>query len=122
MRIIVLTMIVFTWFIDASSAQGPGTYDLKGAGIASCGTWTQDRLLGRDSVRASIDEQWVLGFIVGQEYVISADADKNYTINTDSNGIFGWVDNFCQQNPTSQIVDAALNFIEKSNTVIPSGN
>jgi hypothetical protein len=100
-------------------AQRPINYDVKGAGASSCGTWTLDHAQGDVSAAANVDDEWVLGFVVGQELLYADTTHKNYTISTDYNGIIGWIGNYCQQNPVKEIVDAAQNFVLKSNAVSP---
>ena len=33
--------------------------------------------------------------------------------NLDAQAVYGWMDNYCQANPTAQIVDAANEFIRQ---------
>jgi len=103
-------------------AQTSIIYDLKGAGASSCGTWTQDHAQGDDSAVANVDDEWVFGFVVGQELLYADATHKNYTINTDAGGIIGWINNYCQQYPVKKIVDAAQNFVNESNSVISANN
>lgn len=84
-----------------------------GRGSESCATWTAHRKANQ----ALADEQWVLGFVSATGDTVSEDANKNVNINTDADGIFGWIDNYCKANPTDDIATAGDAFWTKSGTV-----
>jgi hypothetical protein len=95
------------------------TYDLRGAGTGSCGTWTSDRAEGADSSDALQDGEWVLGFVSGFEDEEGYSKNENFKITTDYQGIYGWIDNYCRTNPTETISDAAEAFVDNSGSVVP---
>jgi hypothetical protein len=84
-----------------------------GRGSESCATWTADR----KAKKALGDEQWVLGFVSATGDTASADGNKNVNINTDADGIFSWIDDYCKANPTDDIATAGDAFWTKSGTV-----
>lgn len=89
--------------------------DVFGAGADSCGSWTVARQ--NNEVSAGFYEAWVQGYISGTEATLSAWRKKSVAINTDANGIFGWLDNYCQQKPTTNLAAASTAFVV-SNIVI----
>lgn len=73
-----------------------------GAGLESCGTWTKARQ--GDPIERQIVEAWVDGYLAGSN-LGSSRPDALY--GRDANGIYGWMDNYCRNNPLKAIVAAA---------------
>jgi hypothetical protein len=93
--------------VGAGLAAAPAwsaTYSIMGIGSESCGSWTQNR----ESNQALQDEGWVLGFITGLGFASAGTVPAIVT--TDGNGVFGWLDNYCKANPTTDLVTASAAF------------
>jgi hypothetical protein len=78
---------------------------VMGAGIESCGTWVSDRRIP-NSVSASQDAQWALGFLSGIGMMGSGDADPLNDL--DYNAVMVWLDNYCATHPLNKIADAIM--------------
>jgi hypothetical protein len=75
-----------------------------GPGMNYCGTWTTDR---RDNqFLANLNLAWVLGFLAGVGSVGTDDPLNG----VDSDGVRGWIDNYCQAYPIAKIANAAIAF------------
>ncbi len=110
--LLVQIVVVQPWASANAYAQ---TYSVTvlGDGLASCGTWTNDRKQNLSDG----DEEWVEGFITSEELDVTRQFKENVTINTDTGGIFGWLDNYCQANPTVNLGVATVAFLAESNTL-----
>lgn len=97
----VAVIAVALMLIGAPEAAG---FTTGGLGTASCGAWTSAR---RDR-EARGYEQWVLGFLSGIGY--AADEEEDPLQGTDSDGVWAWMDNYCQANALAKIVDAGKAF------------
>lgn len=100
-----LFTIVVAIGLSNANAQ---TMTLIGGGRNSCGTWTSDRQ--KNEVQAYFLQEWVDGYLSGMEDIVSLSMKKNIQINTDANGIYGWLDNYCRQNPTVNLIGASAAF------------
>jgi hypothetical protein len=77
-----------------------------GVGIDySCERWAADRR--QDGVTARQDEQWVLGYL--SAVADWSDLDPLHGI--DRQGVWAWMDNYCQANPLVKITEAASAFV-----------
>jgi hypothetical protein len=85
------------------SHSKPSAYHTDiGKGVESCGTWTADRRI--DYGRSILgDEQWVLGYLSGFGFSGVHDPLNHL----DAEAVYGWVDNFCRENPLKRMIDAA---------------
>jgi hypothetical protein len=119
---LITTLMVLS--IEAADAQSTPasslTYTNLGVGTHSCGSWVADKQA--DAATSSIteflgDQQYVLGYIVGLEEFIGNATSKNMIINTDVNGVVGWIDNYCMAHPVVTITDAAQAFALSSGTI-----
>jgi hypothetical protein len=85
------------------SARGPLIEEsiFIGVGTGSCGTWTAAR---RDR-RALLYEQWILGFLSGEgaASAVLADGRDNPLNGMDAEGVWAWIDTYCQVHPLDQI-------------------
>jgi hypothetical protein len=88
-----------------------------GAGASSCGTWEVDRT--SNEFTASHDLSWVLGFVTGIESAKASDLNSGLLVDTDANGIAGWIDNFCKANPTASIYAASAAYTETAHPFDP---
>jgi hypothetical protein len=82
-------------------------FKIIGAGVDSCGTWMADRHHPR-SPDALQDEQWVLGFLSGVGYEGGEGVDPLNDM--EANGVWAWIDNYCQAYPIETITTAAKAF------------
>lgn len=104
--------VVFVTLFVSFPAMGQ-TFSVMGEGNESCGTWIVDR----EANQASNEQSWVLGFKSGANELGMFASNKSISITTDSNGAFGWIDNYCRANPTKEVVDAAGQFWAYSGTI-----
>ena len=79
---------------------------LEGAGFRSCGDWTVDRA-AVDQSTSQVEESWVQGFLSAVGWAGVADP----LAETDENGVFGWIDNYCRENPVNNLEAAAIAFV-----------
>jgi len=88
-------MITVAVLMMTETAVAQPTYTSIGS---SCGTWIAMR---RDR-RALGGEQWVLGFLSGVGFLGVADG-WNLLKGVDANGVWAWIDNYCQANPLKDL-------------------
>ena len=100
MRLICSALIVLGVFVATPTIAD---YHAYGAGLKSCGTWTQKRK-SKDWYEAG---QWVLGYITAYGYY-GSDNLKD----VEAPGMAAWLDNYCQQNPLESIETATQKLIE----------
>jgi hypothetical protein len=99
---------------DAAAAH---TSQIIGSGVSSCGAWTANRRefapgrpITQGSQNALQEMQWVLGFLSGIGNI--SDASTDPLNNMDADGVWAWIDNYCQAHPLEHIVAAAKAFFE----------
>jgi hypothetical protein len=109
-----LILTVLTVLLGAGSADAQG-YHLAGSGAFSCGSWTAYRHEYRQSglvTQGSQSEQqaaaWVLGFLSGIGAVHQNGDDPLDGV--DGEGVWAWIDNYCQAHPVENIGLAAAAF------------
>jgi hypothetical protein len=90
------------------SAYAAGTIEVMGAGAKSCGSWVSDR----SNNAAWTDGSWVLGYVTAEEEDSSMAETGSVSVNTDADGLFGWLDDYCRANPTESIHQAAAALIQ----------
>jgi hypothetical protein len=112
MRLLICAFLVLSTFLTSHRAFSQ-TFTVLGFGNESCGTWNIDR----QSDEAIGDEAWVLGFVSASNAALMGSTKKNVTITTDMNGVFGWIDNYCKNNPTNNLTTATEAFWVDSATV-----
>lgn len=84
-------------------AQTSPTFPILGDGNESCGSWSADRRANQ----SVDDQQWVLGYITAANGITMYATKHSTKMNTDNDGVFGWIDNFCEKNPTYNLWQAA---------------
>jgi hypothetical protein len=99
-RWVVLLLIFYPVICDAR--PGPGGYMIVGPGAVSCANWTK---LRRDVVLSTPIVTWVQGFLTS--YNLYGPGSHDVTHGKNPDGIPGWIDNYCAQNPLNNIADAA---------------
>lgn len=91
---------VMIWSSVAFAADKSTT--VLGAGVTSCGTWTEHRQ-SDDMSAYMADVNWVLGYLTA----INDASDIDVSDGTDIAGLRAWIDNYCQANPLQPIYQAA---------------
>ena len=103
-------LIVSTTPIDAS---GPGVV-IRDFGIRSCGVWLEVRTTRNEppyDVRFVQAREWISGFLSAHNwYLKPQQGDVAY--NTDREGIYGWLDGYCRENPTAGFIKAIVGLVE----------
>jgi hypothetical protein len=90
---------------------------VMGAGVQSCGTWTVDRMSADLGPAAQVNEAWILGYVTGDIALLAAVENKSVSITTDANGLFGWIDQWCQNNPAQNMTNAIQAFLGTQGSV-----
>jgi hypothetical protein len=92
-----------------SLADASSSYNTLGIGTASCGTWVSARENTQDPQVSYMAESWIEGFLSAAAPVSLGRIQP--LDGMDSDGIFVWIDNFCQENPIKYLSDAVTAFI-----------
>ena len=80
-------------------------YRVHGAGAVSCGTWTTNRAKG--GAVAAVMEAWVQGYVSGINNLQAVnDQVADVAAGTDDNGLFGWLDGYCEAHPIDSTATA----------------
>jgi hypothetical protein len=100
----------FTFIGTVGGSPEERTTAVLGIGNKSCGSWSQ----ARHSIGMMSDmyEGWVAGFLSGANSVLATSEDHIDTleqaeIDTDAQGLWAWVDNYCQAHPLNSVAQAA---------------
>ena len=101
---LILAAVLTTWVTSpARAADASGTISVIGAGLKSCGWWTQMR---REQVDGPAG-QWVFGYLTAiADWVPAA----NPLSGLDADAVDAWMDNYCRSNPLNQLIDAGRTF------------
>jgi hypothetical protein len=78
---------------------------ILGAGVPSCGTWLAART-GTDADARGWMSQWTLGYLSG----VAALSHGDVLQDLDAEGIFYWLDTYCQSRPTQHFYQAVEAF------------
>ena len=95
-----LTRVILVVCLMARPAEAG--YLAIGRGNGSCGAWTTTRR----AQQAQGYEQWILGFLSGVGWQ-GAQSGINPLNGLDANGVWAWLDNYCQVHPLDPLVEAA---------------
>jgi hypothetical protein len=113
MRIFLLLTVLIV--LLTTSAAEVRAYQMIGSGTFSCGSWTASRSAykipgppTRGFQVALQDQAWVLGFLSGIGFV--AANDDNPLDGVDADGVWAWIDNYCQAHPIENVQQAAAAF------------
>jgi hypothetical protein len=115
MLLAALVVVLMNGAADAAE----GKYSIIGVGTGSCGTWTAAR---RDR-RALLYEQWILGFLSGEgaASAVLADGSDNPLNGMDAEGVWAWIDTYCQVHPLDQILRGGQKLgLERDQSSLPS--
>jgi len=99
---------LFLFAAICATTPASASYTLIGAGLASCGTWTQDRK--NRTIDQKQIEQWMLGFLSGVGYTGGTKYDPLHGV--DAPAVLVWIDNYCLANPLKHLSEAAHGFID----------
>lgn len=100
MRALLFGIVLFAAAQLAASAQA---FTYAGDGIDSCGSWTHDR----QEPGGGVAQQWVLGFLAGA----ALEGGPDPLSRTDADGVWAWVDRYCWNNPTDDLMKAMESFV-----------
>ena len=84
-----------------------GKFTTYGQGNESCGEWTAQNKVRRDTHQFT----WVVGFVSGAGF-----ASTRTQKPTDSSGIAAWIDTYCAANPLDSIAKASGNLVVELET------
>jgi hypothetical protein len=106
-RITLLTLVVLIVGAGETRAQ---MVTVLGVGNKSCGAWIAARR-ANDATAYTL-QGWVAGFLSGSNSIIAS--NPAYGIDTlkevaqgDAQGLWTWVDNYCQAHPLNSVATAA---------------
>lgn len=98
---VLVTIALFAASPSAALGQGP---TILGHGNASCAAWTKDAR--QNSWEATVNKSWLVGYPSGHN-AFSNSSYRDVSRNVDAEALFGWMDNYCADNPLSMIAEAA---------------
>jgi hypothetical protein len=85
-----------------------------GAHSILCGTWMKSRAAARSNPRNTLHsnqvETWVGGFVTAYNSYVHPEGD--IARSPDAEGMYAWLDNYCQRNPTTTFYVAVLALVE----------
>lgn len=71
----------------------------------SCGKWTAERAVR--SGQAVQMQSWILGFLTALNLYVPA-TEGNIARTADIEGFYGWLDQYCRENPLNAFTSAAM--------------
>lgn len=101
-----LSRAILTASLMICSARAFGESQMVGLGNQICATWTANPLVTGGV--GLLYQQWIFGFLSG---VSVADPNHNPLSNLDAATITQWFDDYCRDNSTVRLVDAATAFV-----------
>ncbi len=99
---LIAVVVLLSWGQPAAAF----TWTVIGEGYTSCGAWTKSSR--QDGVLHWQRVQWIFGFVTAAAYYTRSDFAKN----TDNDGLLGWIDNYCRDNPLDDISDATVALVK----------
>jgi hypothetical protein len=112
-RIIHILILLTRFFVAGTCVGNTNTdrYTILGQGNQSCGKWIADRR--QDNLAAHTEEAWLLGYLTAYNEWSNDpnDPNANVTKETDADGVFAWMDNFCQSHPVDTIATGSTSLI-----------
>lgn len=82
-------------FASAMAASSVSAHLVETRGGVTCAAWAQQR-----PKASKLQETWLLGYL--SEMAQEADIDLPKAV--DNEAIFGWMDDYCRQNPKQPVV------------------
>lgn len=99
-----LLSLMLAFSNSAKAGDAKGSYVSFGLGDVSCGSYAQMRRQPKGEDALAFDA-WLSGYMTATNDLLA----NTYNIagNTDRGGLLGWLDNYCQSNPTKKFAEAA---------------
>jgi hypothetical protein len=107
----VAALCALLFLSNVSETSGQKAVQVIGIGRVSCGVWLEVRAK-RDSamdVRFTQFREWIGGYLTA--YNVHIHANGNVSAPTDSEGMYAWLDNYCQKNPTVSVMQSVEQLI-----------
>ena len=98
---LIAVVVLLSWSQPAVAFQ----WTTLGSGNDSCGTWTKESRQGGSLHYGN--KQWVLGFVTAAQMFLRRDLMRGL----DNEGLLGWIDNHCRDNPTQTLTGASLSLV-----------
>ncbi len=105
---VLLVSAVLAFGLTPGQSNSADVFSYLGMGQYSCGTWTKERR--EKSIFAALYQQWIVGFLSGVASV-GLQFGLSPLENTDTNGVWAWIDNYCETHPLDKIIDAGQAFV-----------
>ena len=102
MKPLMLLLVLLVLPVSAKAADSKGVYNITGAGTKSCGYWTSERQ--KKGLVEKVLLGWGDGYLTAYNRYVHTGTDVAQ--GTDGPGMWAWIDNFCQANPTEAIAAA----------------
>jgi hypothetical protein len=106
-----ITLLVLSILLVGASGASAQLVTVLGFGNKSCGSWTEARRAHNST--ADIFEGWVAGYLSGSNSIIASspalgiDILKEASAQGDAQGLWAWIDNYCQAHPLNSTATAA---------------
>ena len=101
-RVLLIAGLMVVFGVSSSGQPKGHTFRYWGAGGSLCGSWTGQRR-GDDWFDSG---QWVLGFVSATDRLTKGGLKR-----TDSDGLLGWIDNYCAEHPIERLAEAAQSLV-----------
>jgi hypothetical protein len=105
LMVLVVTVLLHS---EVGAADKTGNYQVLGSGALSCGSWTAERKKGSDIAAAK--KILVTGYISAYNRWVHPGYDV--TEGTDNDGVYAWIDYYCQAHPLDMMAIAVEALIE----------
>lgn len=93
-----------------AAAQDGQELPLLGQGNVSCSSWIERRAAAEDE--AGTMTAWILGYITAfNQY--SSDRVTDVSGGQDTDALTGWIDRYCEANPTANLHKASAALVEE---------
>jgi hypothetical protein len=107
MRRLFVAMLAFLWLTAPALAHAQHIYETLGAGVLSCGSWTEGRSHD-DRPLVDVMEAWVEGFVTAENVNRVSTGRSEVTKAVDSPGLNAWIDNYCTAHPLESLSAATI--------------
>lgn len=113
--VLVASTFCFTIVLAGQSTLGQNTKQIviQGFGSSSCGLWTEVRANRHNpsDLRFLQAQEWISGYLSAYNAYVSPSGNVAGTGKTDQEGMYVWIDQYCQGHPTTYFVTALEQFI-----------
>ena len=100
---LIAAVVLLIFGQQSQAADSNGLYMVVGDGRVSCEVWSARR--DNDGVESANLEQWVFGYLTSLNRWVPGIV--NIARGSNHEGLASWVDNYCSENPTKDVADAA---------------